>query len=79
MTKLSKFGEDFLLLALRIDKHVEGYVDFYYGPEKLRQIVDCESLTAPNTLLNDSNDLLKQLGSQGFDKERIRYINENLN
>jgi len=74
MTKLSKFGEDFLLLALRIDKHVEGYVDFYYGPEKLRQIVDCESLTAPNTLLNDSNDLLKQLGSQGFDKERIRYI-----
>jgi hypothetical protein len=74
MTKLSKFGEDFLLLALRIDKHIEGYVDYYYGPEKLRQIVDCESLTAPNMLLNDSNYLLKQLGSQGFDKERIRYI-----
>jgi len=74
MTKLSKFGEDFLLLALRIDKHIKGYVDFYYGPENLRQIVDYESLTAPNTLLNDSNDLLKQLGSQGFDKERIRYI-----
>ncbi len=74
MTKLSKFGEAFLLLALRIDKHIKGYVDFYYGPERLRQIVDCESLTALNTLLNDSNDLLKQLGSQGFDKERIRYI-----
>ena len=74
MKKLSKFGEDFLLLALRIDKHIEGYVDFYYGQGRLRQIVDCESLTAPNTLLNDSNDLLKQLGFQGFDKERIRYI-----
>ena len=74
MAKLSKFGEDFLLLALRIDKHIKGYVDFYIGPEKLRQIVDHESQTAPNTLLNDSNDLLKQLGSQGFDKERIRYI-----
>ncbi|MHA1240934.1 MAG: hypothetical protein ACTSQU_09075 [Promethearchaeota archaeon] len=74
MTKLSKFGEAFLLLALRIGKHIEGYVDFYYGPEKLRQIVECESITAPNTLLNDSNDLLKQLVSQGFDKERIRYI-----
>jgi hypothetical protein len=74
MTKLSKFGEDFLLLALRIGKHIKGYVDFYYGPERLRQIVDCESLTALNTLLNDSNDLLKQLGSQGFDKERMRYI-----
>ena len=74
MTKLSTFGEDFLLLALRIDKHIKGYVDFYFGPERLRQIVDYESLTAPNTLLNDSNNLLKQLGTQDFDKKRIRYI-----
>ncbi len=74
MTKISKFGEDFLLLALRINKHIEGYVDFYYGSEKLRQTVDCESLTAPNTLLKDSNDLLKQLGAKSFDKERTRYI-----
>jgi len=74
MAKLSEFGEAFLLLALRIDKHTKGYVDFYYGPESLRQIVDYESLTAPKTLLNYSNDLLKQLGAQAFDKERIRYI-----
>ena len=74
MTKISKFGEDFLRLALRIDKHIKGYVDFYFGPDKLRQVIDHESTTAPNILLNDSNDLLKQLGSQGFDKERIRYI-----
>ena len=74
MTKISKFGEAFLLLALRIDKHIIGYVDFYFGPEKLRQIVDNESITAPNTLLNDSNHLIKQLGAQGYNKERIRYI-----
>jgi len=74
MTKLSTFGEDFLLLALGIDKHIKGYVDFYFGPERLRQIVDYESLTSPNTLLNDSYNLLKQLGTQDFDKERIRYI-----
>ena len=74
MVKISKFGEDFLLLALRIDKHIKGYVDFYIGPEKLRQIVDRESLTAPNTLLNDSTNLIKQVGAQGYDKERERYI-----
>ncbi len=74
MAKLSKFGEDFLLLALRIDKHIKGYVDFYIGPEKLRQIVEHESLTAPNTLLNASNNLIKQLGAQGYNKERERYI-----
>jgi len=74
MAKLSKFGEDFLLLALRIDKHIKGYVDFYFGPEKLSQIVKNESLTAPNTLLNDSNNLLKQSGAQGYNKERELYI-----
>ena len=74
MVKISKFGEDFLLLALRIDKHIEGYVDFYIGPEKLHQIVDSESLASPNTLYNDSNNLIKQVGAQGYDKERERYI-----
>ncbi|TES98482.1 MAG: hypothetical protein E3J90_05790 [Promethearchaeota archaeon] len=74
MPKLSKFGEDFLLLALRIDKHIKGYVDFYFGPEKLRQIVDNGPITSPNTLLNDSNNLIKQLGAQGYNKERERYI-----
>jgi len=74
MPKLSKFGEDFLLLALRIDKHIKGYVDFYFGPEKLRKIVKNESLTAPNTLLNASNNLLKQSRAQGYNKERERYI-----
>jgi len=74
MPKLPKFGEDFLLLALRIDKHIKGYVDFYFGPEKLRQIVEHESLTAPNTLLYASNNLIKQLGAQGYNKERERYL-----
>jgi len=72
--KLSVFGKDFLLLALRIDKHIKGYVDFYIGPRKLRKMVDRESLKSPNTLLNDSNNLIDQLGSQGYDKERERYL-----
>ena len=39
MLNISKFGEDFLLLALRIDKHIKGYVDFYFGPEKLQNLL----------------------------------------
>jgi len=74
MVKISKFGEDFLLIALRIDKHIKGYVDFYIGPANLKQLVENESLTSPNKLLNDSNVLMKKLRAQGFDKKRIRYI-----
>lgn len=78
MVKLSKFGEDYLLLAFRIDKHINGYIDFYIGPEKLKQIVGNETLTAPKKLLNDCKDLMKQLGSQGFNKEREIYLNKML-
>ncbi len=74
MVKISKFGKDFLLLALRINKHIKGYVDFYFGPQKIRQIVDNESQTSPNKLLRDSITLIQLLGAQGYDKERERYL-----
>jgi len=74
MVKISKFGKAFLLLALRINKHIKGYVDFYFGPEKLRQIVDNESPTSPNKLLKDSITLIQQLGAQGYNNGRERYL-----
>jgi hypothetical protein len=78
MKKITKFGIEFLLLALRIDKHIKGYIDFYFGPEKLRQIVDNESITSPNKLLIDCKVLIRQLGAQGYDKKRERYIEKML-
>ena len=74
MVSISKFGEDFLLLALRIDKHINGYVDFYYGPERLRQLVKKENLRPPKKLLRDSWTLLRDLGAQGYDKRRELYL-----
>jgi len=71
---LSKFGIEFLLLALRIDKHIKGYVDFYFGPEKLRKIVDNDPITSPSKLLTDCKALQKDLFKQGYDKKRDRYL-----
>ena len=65
-------------MALRIDKHIKGYIDFYFGPKKLRKIVDSESITSPKKLLLDSKTLLKQLEAQGYDKERERYLEKML-
>jgi len=72
--KLSEFGIKFLHLALRIDKHNKGYVDFYIGPKKLRKIVDNEVFTSPNKLLTDCKALQKDLFKQGYDKKRERYL-----
>ncbi len=35
-------AEDYLLLGLRLGKHVEGLVDAYYGPQDLRDAIDDE-------------------------------------
>ena len=78
MVKISKFGEEYLLLALRIDKHIKGYVDFYYGPEELRQIVADEDKTSPSRLLIALDNLLNKLDLQGYDIKRERYLEKNL-
>ncbi len=78
MKKISKFGEEYLLSALRIDKHIKGYVDFYYGPEKLRQIVNNEEKLAPRKLLITLNNLLNELDFQGYDIKRELYLEKML-
>ena len=40
-------ARDYLLLALRLDQHVPGLVDAYYGPADLKARVDMESLRPP--------------------------------
>jgi len=76
--KLSEFGTTFLRLALRIDKHIMGYVDYYIGPKKLRKIVDNEVIVSPNKLLTDNRALQKDLFKQGYDKKRERYLEKQL-
>ncbi|MFX1281247.1 MAG: hypothetical protein ACFFA3_17990 [Promethearchaeota archaeon] len=76
--KLPKFGEDFLLLALRIGKHNKNYIDYYIGPKKLSEIVGNEDIISPNKLLRDCEILRKQLFNQGFDKGREKYLEKML-
>ena len=76
--KLSEYGIKFLYLALHVDKHNKGYVDFYIGPKKLRRIVDNEAITSPNKLLTDCKALQKDLFKQGYDKKRERYLEKML-
>lgn len=71
---LSEFGIRFLLLAHRINKHINGYVDFYIGPKDIPQLVNTEAAFSPNNLLIDCTVLLKDLYKQGFDKRRELYI-----
>ena len=57
MPQQDPFGEAYLRLTLEIDKHIDGYLDAYYGPAALRDEVRAASLRPPADLLADVDRL----------------------
>jgi len=55
-------AERYLRLGLRLDRHVEGTVDAYFGPPELKAEVDAEPPVAPQDLAADAAALLDETG-----------------
>ena len=54
-------AERYLLLGLRLGKHVDGLVDAYYGPPELKEQVDAEETTLAAQLAADADALRDEL------------------
>ena len=54
-------AEDYILLGLRLGRHVDGLVDAYYGPPELKEQVDAEPVRESTDLVGDADSLLGQL------------------
>jgi len=54
-------AEDYLVLGLRLGRHVDGLVDAYYGPEELSWQVADEALSDPAELVEEGDALLARL------------------
>ena len=70
----------FVELALSIDKHLPGYVDAYFGPEEIREIVDTKekvSLEELSTTLDQIATSTRQ--NTKITKERMEYLSAELN
>lgn len=46
--------DDYLLLGLRLGRHVDGFVDAYYGPPELAEQAEREGLVEPAALVADA-------------------------
>jgi hypothetical protein len=57
--------EDYLLLALRLGRHVEGYVDWYYGPAALAARVEAEPPVEPARLVEEGAELRARIEAEG--------------
>jgi len=52
--------ERYLLLGLRLGRHVDGLVDAYFGPAVLKERVDAEPLVAPPELADEAGALARR-------------------
>jgi hypothetical protein len=50
--------ERYLVLGLRLGRHIEGMVDAYYGPHEHQVVVDAEPVQAPERLVGEARSLL---------------------
>jgi hypothetical protein len=57
--------ERYLVLGLRLGRHIDGFVDAYYGPPALEEQVDAEGLTDPSALAAEAAELS---GALSFDE-----------
>lgn len=64
----------YLLLALRLDQHVPGLVDGYFGPRDLKAQVDMESLRPPAGLAEDAAELRERVAREVDEPDRRRWL-----
>ena len=71
-------ARDYILLALRLDQHIPGLVDGYFGPADLKATVDMEQLRAPARLRDDATALRDRLADRGRRRDRRAWLDAQL-
>ena len=67
-------ARDYILLGLRLDQHLPGTVDGYFGPAELKATVDMEQLRSPARLADDAAALRSRLDAEVNDPDRRHWL-----
>jgi hypothetical protein len=65
---------DYLRLALRLDQHLPGFVDGYFGPAAIKAQVDLEPLRPPAVLATEAAGLRARLGQEVREAGRAAWL-----
>jgi len=70
-----EFGEQFVRLALELDKHLPGYVDAYFGPEDWKAQAQQDGIQPLSNLTHQINHLTKDISqADALDPQRKDYL-----
>jgi hypothetical protein len=67
-------ARDYIRLGLRLDQHIPGLVDGYFGPADLKAEVETGQLRAPARLAQDADILLDRLPAEVADPQRRDWL-----
>ena len=70
--QIDNFSQSYLRLVLELDKHIEGYVDSYYGPNFIKEEVDSGPILSPVELKKAHEQVVDALPRE--DPDRYRYL-----
>jgi hypothetical protein len=71
-------ARDYLLLALRLDQHISGLVDGYFGPADLKAQVDVAQIPPATRLRDDAAALRARLRAEVEDPQRRDWLDAQL-
>jgi hypothetical protein len=71
-------ARDYIVLCLRLEQHVPGFVDAFVGPAELKAKVELEALPPPARLLDDAGALRERVVAEGGDPARRRWLEAQL-
>jgi hypothetical protein len=66
--------DDYLELGLRLDKHIDGFVDAYFGPGDIKARVQAEPQQNPAKLAADAKRILADVESSDLDANRRHFL-----
>ena len=67
-------ARDYILLGLRLDQHLPGLVDGYFGPADLKAQVDMEQSRAPARLRDDAAALRERVATEVREPDRRAWL-----
>jgi hypothetical protein len=73
-----EIARDYLLLGLRLDQHIPGIVDGYFGPADLKAQVDIESLRSPSALADDAAHIRERVATDVDAADRRDWLSAQL-
>jgi hypothetical protein len=71
---MDDIGRGYLTLALNLNRHVEGFVDAYYGPPELRAEAEKANPRSVETLADDARQLQAAIARSDYDPQRKEYL-----